>query len=264
MQQPPNQEYPQQQWQQQHTSWGSSPKWQQFEPLPPQYPQQMPPPQQQTNYAQPQSDYPPPPTPPQQPPFSQQQYQKQQWYQPDYTQPPTYNSPQQLPIQRPKRNRVKLWISVSIAGTVLAILVVVSSVLIGYSLLFSPSHSLETIFTSTQYPALHTEYNGTIAVSLTSSSSPLAVPMVLIITSNDNQGHISGRIGILLAPYGGDPFIGTLGVDRTITFTATPYPLGVLTIFSGRVNSDSSISGTTSSSTYYPSEPWKLFPVKGK
>ncbi len=223
----------------------------------PQYPQQQPsqplPPQQQTNYAQPQSYYPPPPTPPQQPSFSQQQYQKQQWYQPDYTQPPTYNSPQQLPIQRPKQKRLVLWVSVSIIGAVLAILVVVSSVLIGYR-----------FFTSTQYPTLHTEYNGTIAFSLTSSSSPLAVPMVLIITSNDNQGHISGRVGMLTAPYGGDPFIGTLGVDGTITFTATPYPLGVLTIFTGRVNSDSSISGTTSSSTYYPSEPWKLFPVKGK
>ena len=62
MQQPPNQEYPQQQWQQQHTSWGSTPQWQQYEPLPPQYPQQMPPPQwQQQPY------YPPPYQPPEKP-----------------------------------------------------------------------------------------------------------------------------------------------------------------------------------------------------
>src|SRR6266702_5659054 len=64
MQQPPNQEYPQQQWQQQHTSWGSTPQWQQYEPLQPQYPQQMPPPQQQW---QQQPYYPPPYQPPQKP-----------------------------------------------------------------------------------------------------------------------------------------------------------------------------------------------------
>jgi hypothetical protein len=61
MQQPPNQEYPQQQWQQ-HTSWGSPTQWQQSEPLPPQFPQQMPSPQwQQPPY------YPPPYQPPEKP-----------------------------------------------------------------------------------------------------------------------------------------------------------------------------------------------------
>ena len=62
MQQPPNQDYPQQQWQQ-HTSWGSTPQWQQYEPLQPQYPQQMPPPQ--TQWQQP--FYPPPFQPPEKP-----------------------------------------------------------------------------------------------------------------------------------------------------------------------------------------------------
>jgi hypothetical protein len=61
MQQPPNQEYPQPQWQQQHTSWGSTPQWQQAEPFPPQYPQPMPPPQWQ------QPNYPPPYQPPEKP-----------------------------------------------------------------------------------------------------------------------------------------------------------------------------------------------------
>ncbi len=223
MQQPPNQEYPQQQWQQPS------------QPLPPQ--QQW---QQQTYYGQLQSYYPPPPPPtpsqqqwnPQQPPFS----------------PPQY----QPPIQRPKRNRVVLWVSGGIICVVLAVLVVVGSVLIGYR-----------FFTSTQYPTLHTEYSGTITNSIISVSPIATVQMALLITSNDNQGHISGRIGILLAPKGGDPFIGTLGVDGTITFTATPFFLGVLTIFTGKVNSDSSISGTASNSTD-PSETWKLFPVKGK
>src|SRR5438270_32660 len=140
MQQPPNQEYPQQQWQ--------IPS----QPLPPQ--QQW---QPQTNYGQPQSYYPPPPLPPQQqwnpqqPLFSQQQYPQQQWYQPDYTQPPTYDSLQQPPIRRPKRNRVVLWVSGGIICVVLAVLLVVGSVLIGYR-----------FFTSTQYPTLHTEYSGTI------------------------------------------------------------------------------------------------------
>jgi hypothetical protein len=62
MQQPPNssQQYPQQQWQQQNTSWGLPTQWQQSEPLPPQYPQQMPPPQQQW---QQQPYYPPPEKP---------------------------------------------------------------------------------------------------------------------------------------------------------------------------------------------------------
>jgi hypothetical protein len=62
MQQPPNpnQEYPQQQWQQQNTSWGSPTRRQQSESLPPQYPQQMPPPQQQPSY-------PPPYQPPEKP-----------------------------------------------------------------------------------------------------------------------------------------------------------------------------------------------------
>ena len=219
MQQPPN-PYPQQ--------------WQQpSKPLPPE--QQW---QQQTNYGQSQSYY-PSPTP------------QQQWYQPDYTQPPIYNSPQQPPIQRPKSNRVGLWVSGGIICVVLAVLVVVGSVLIGYR-----------YFTSTQYPTLHTEYNGTITNSIISASPIATVQMALIITSNDNQGHISGRIGIVLAPKGGDPFIGTLGVDGTITFTATPFFLGVFTIFTGKVNSDSSISGTASNSTD-PSETWKLFPVKG-
>jgi hypothetical protein len=86
--------------------------------------------------------------------------------------------------------------------------------------------------------------------------------MGLIITSNDNQGHISGRVGILLAPNGGDPFIGTLGVDGTITFTATPLFIGSLTVFTGKVNSDGSISGTTSN-IYQPTS-WTLFPVKGQ
>jgi hypothetical protein len=240
MQQPPSQEYPQQQWQQPS------------QPLPPQ--QQW---QPQTNYGQPQSHYPPPTPPqqqwnPQQPSFSPQQYPQQQWYQPYYTQPPTYYPTQQPPIQRPKRKRLVLWVSVSIIGAVLAILVVVSSVLIGYR-----------FFTSTQYPTLHTEYNGTITNSIISASPIATVQMALIITSNDNQGHISGRMGILLAPKGGDPFIGTLGIDGTITFTATPFFLGVFTIFTGKVNSDSSISGTASNSTD-PSETWKLFPVKGK
>lgn len=62
MQQPPNQEYQQQQWQQQNTSWGSPTQWQQSESLPPQYPQPIPPPQwQQQPY------YPPPYQPPQKP-----------------------------------------------------------------------------------------------------------------------------------------------------------------------------------------------------
>ena len=75
MQQPPNQEYPQQQWQQQHTSWGSTPQWQQYEPFPPQYQQQSSyPPEQQW-----QTPLPPPPQwNPQQPP---QQYPQHQWYQ---------------------------------------------------------------------------------------------------------------------------------------------------------------------------------------
>jgi hypothetical protein len=234
MQQPPNQEYPQQQWQQPNTSWGSTPQWQQYEPLAAQYPQQMPSPQQQTYYGQLQSYYPPP---------SQQQWNPQQ---PQFF-PPQY----QPPIQRPKRNRVGLWVSGGIICVVLAVLVVVGSVLIGYR-----------YFTSTQYPTLHTEYNGTITNSIISASPIATVQMALIITSNDNQGHISGRIGIVLAPKGGDPFIGTLGVDGTITFTATPFFLGVFTIFTGKVNSDSSISGTASNSTD-PSETWKLFPVKG-
>ena len=63
MQQPPNQEFPQQQWQQHHTSWGSTPQWQQYEPLQAQYPQQMPPPQQQWQ----QPYYPPPYQPPEKP-----------------------------------------------------------------------------------------------------------------------------------------------------------------------------------------------------
>ncbi len=66
MQQPPDpylQGQPQQQWQLQNTSWGSSPQWQQAEPLPPQYPQQMPPPQPQWQ----QPYYPPPYQPPQKP-----------------------------------------------------------------------------------------------------------------------------------------------------------------------------------------------------
>src|SRR6266700_3635701 len=64
MQQPPNQEFPQQQWQQPNTSWGSTPQWQQYEPLRPQYPQQMPPPQQQWEQ---QPYYPPPYQPPEKP-----------------------------------------------------------------------------------------------------------------------------------------------------------------------------------------------------
>ena len=46
-------------------------------------------------------------------------------------------------------------VSVSIICVVLALLVVVGSVLIGYR-----------YFTSTQFPTLHTEYNGTITISL--------------------------------------------------------------------------------------------------
>jgi hypothetical protein len=134
-------------------------------------------------------------------------------------------------------------------------------VLIGYSLFFSPSHSLETIFA--QYPTLHTEYNGTITNSTISVSPIPTVQMALIITSNHNQGHISGSMVMPLASKGGDPFIGTLGVDGTITFTATPFFLGVFTVLTGKVNSDSSISGTASNSTD-PSETWKLFPVKEK
>ena len=64
MQQPPNQDYPQQQWQQPNTAWGSTPQWQQYEQLPPQYPQQMPPPQQQWEQ---QPYYPPPYQPPEKP-----------------------------------------------------------------------------------------------------------------------------------------------------------------------------------------------------
>src|SRR6266436_6096802 len=185
MQEPPNPypQYPKFQ-QQPQTYYPPQQKWQQSNPLPPQ---------------------------------------QQQWYQPDYTQPPTYNPPQQPPIQRPKRNRVVLWVSGGIICVVLVVLVVVGSVLIGYSFFFSPSHSGETIFTSTQYPTLHAEYSGTYTDSpVTPNASTIPIAMGLILTSNDNQGHISGRVGILDAPNGGDPFIGTLGVDRTITFTATP------------------------------------------
>jgi hypothetical protein len=156
-----------------------------------------------------------------------------------------------------------LWVIGGITCAILAVLVVVGSVLIGYSFFFSPSHSGETNFTSTQYPTLHTEYSGTIFdPTVTSNGSAITVPMALIITSNDNQGHISGRVGILDAPNGGDPFIGTLGADRTITFTATPLLIGVFTVFTGTINSDGSISGTTSN--IYQPETWKLFPVKGK
>lgn len=155
-----------------------------------------------------------------------------------------------------------LWVSGGIICVVLAVLVVVGSVLIGYSFFFSPSHSGETIFTSTQYPTLHTEYSGTIFdPTVTYNGSAITVPMALIITSNDNQGHISGRVGMLDAPNGGDPFIGTLGVDRTITFTATPLLIGVFTVFTGTIISDGSISGTTSN--IYQPETWKLFPIKG-
>ena len=65
------------------------------------------------------------------------------------------------------------------------------------------------------------------------------------------------------APNGGDPFIGTLGVDGTITFTATPYSLGVFTIFTGKVNSDNSISGTTSNSTVIHQNPGNFSQLKG-
>ena len=225
----------------------------------PQYPQFQQQPQ-QPNFTQPQTYYPlqqkwqqSNPLPPQQ----------QQWYQPDYTQPPTYNPPQQPPIQRPKRNRVVLWVSGGIICVVPTVLVVVGSVLIGYSFFFSPSHSVETIFTSTQYPTLHTEYSGTITdPPVTSNVSVTTSPMALIIASNDNQGNISGRVGILLAPNGGDPFIGTLRVDGTITFTATPLFIGVFTIFTGKVNGDGSIRGTTIN-IYQPAS-WTLFPVKGQ
>jgi hypothetical protein len=98
---------------------------------------------------------------------------------------------------------------------------VISSVLIGYSLFLSPSHSGETISTSTQYPTLHTQYNGTYTEPpLISNESTIPEPMGLI--SNDNQGHFRGRMGMLDASYGSDPFTGILGVDRTITITATP------------------------------------------
>jgi hypothetical protein len=216
----------------------------------PQYPQQQ--------WQQPSQPLPPPQQRQQQPDYTQQQ----QWHQPDYTQPPTYNPPQLLPIQRPKRNRVVWWVSGGITCVVLVVLVVVGYVLIGQSFFPSPSHSVETNFTSTQYPTLHAEYSGTITdPPVTSNVSATTSPMGLIITSN-NQGHISGRVGILLAPNGGDPFIGTLGVDGTITFTATPLFIGSLTIFTGKVNSDGSISGTTSN-IFQPAS-WTLFPVKGQ
>src|SRR6266487_574117 len=80
--------------------------------------------------------------------------QQQQWQQPDYTQPPTYNPPLQSPIQRPKRNRVVLWVS---GGITCAVLVVVGYMLIGHGFFLSPSHSGEKNFTSTQYPTLHAE-----------------------------------------------------------------------------------------------------------
>src|SRR5216684_4193853 len=96
---------------------------------------------------------------------------------------------------------------------------------------------------------------------VTSNVSVTTSPMALIIASNDNQGNISGRVGILLAPNGVDPFIGTLRVDGTITFTATPLFIGVFTIFTGKVNGDGSIRGTTIN-IYQPAS-WTLFPVKG-
>jgi hypothetical protein len=71
----PPEPYPQQQWQQQNTKWGSLPQWQQHEPLPSQY-------QQQTHYPVEQQWQTPPPPPPQ---WNQQlppqQYPQHQWYQ---------------------------------------------------------------------------------------------------------------------------------------------------------------------------------------
>ncbi len=74
MQQSPDpcSQYPQKQWQQQNTNWGSSPQWQQSEPLPPQY-------QQQPSYS-PEQQWQQPPRQQWNPQHPPQHYPQHQWY----------------------------------------------------------------------------------------------------------------------------------------------------------------------------------------
>ncbi|HEU5375799.1 MAG TPA: hypothetical protein VFV38_10200 [Ktedonobacteraceae bacterium] len=115
---------------------------------------------------------------------------------------------------------------------------------------------------SSPYPVLASTYKGTLTTPpLTSDMKATVSSMALILTSEDQQGHIAGRLAVLLIDQtGGDPFTGTVSIDGTVVFTADSPILGGLTTFRGMVNRDRSITGTTDAGMYQ-SDSWRLSPA---
>jgi len=158
MQQPPSEQW------QQNTSWGSSPQWQHSEPLPPQYPQQMPPQlwHQQPNYTQSQSYYPP-----------------QQPLSPQQNAPPP-NELQQPPV-RPSQTLSRItWILVGVA------IGLVFGLILGSS--YGRSASTNTSNTTTQAAAQVTSQPTQVATQAAATPTPSHFTV---------GGHVTSGIWVL-------------------------------------------------------------------
>jgi hypothetical protein len=265
MQQPPNQEYPQHQWQQQNTSWGSSPQWQQAEPLPPQYSQQIPPSQQQWQQQ---------PYPPQQgTAYPEWQQQPQQ-----YLYPQQFHSKQQLwqqlPMQSfalqqpPKKRHTGRNLSIGFGAIVIFVILIVIIITAGSHIMSrmtsTPRVSTPIVTpkasTPSPYPQLASSYSGNIQNTSNGFSSTLRLDSI----TEDQQGDISGIILIANPTDGGNTFNGLVGKDNSITFSATITYISSPVTFTGSVNQDGSLSGISSvSGDTNPTNrnTWKLWPI---
>lgn len=246
MQQPPDQEYPQQQWQEQNTNWGSSPQRQQSEPLQPQYSQQIPP---------------------------QQQWQQQPYY---FTQQrttyPGWQQQQQLPmqsfeLQQPSKKRhtgrnLSIGFGSIVIFVILIVIIITASSHIMSRITSSPRVSTPIVTpkasTPSPYPQLASSYSGNIQNTSNGFSSTLSLDSI----TEDQQGDISGIILIANPTDGGNTFNGLVGKDNSITFSASITYLSSPVTFIGSVNKDGSLSGTSSvSGDTTNRNTWKLWPV---
>jgi hypothetical protein len=79
--------------------------------------------------------------------------------------------------------------------------------------------------------------------------------------TQDQHGNIRGILLIANPTDGGNTFYGTVEMDKSIIFSATPTYLSSQVTFTGSINPDGSLSGTSSISGENNTITWTVWPI---
>jgi len=168
---------------------------------------------------------------------------------------------QPFSLQQPAKKR-HTGRNVSIGfGSIVTLVILIVIIITASSHSSSPTTTTSQASPPSPYPQLASSYSGNIQNTSNGFSTTLRLDSI----TEDQQGDITGIILIANPTDGGNTFNGLVGRDKSITFSATVTYISSPVTFTGSVNQDGSLSGTSSVSgdtNTTNTNTWKLWPVQ--